>query len=131
MVHFKTISLHPIMNCQAIIQVVQVLDTSIHTREAASQLMQEVTSQPCLHVELDFAGVEYISRSFADQFHFEKLECAEKNNMAIIVSNAAEPVFQMLQAVARTQQKTNRKSPTIPVYKYSSAKELENFLMSI
>ena len=119
------------MNCHSTILVHEILGSSIHTREASSVLMHLVQEDPCNHVELDFSSVDYISRSFADQFHFDKINCAINSQKSIIVSNASDAVINMLQAVAKTQNAANKKSDKVPVYKYSTYGQLENFLLSI
>lgn len=81
-------------------------------------------------MELDFSSVEYISRSFADQFHFDKMNCAINLQKTIIVANARETVVNMLQAVAKSQNASGRKLERVPVYKYSSQRQLEDFLLS-
>lgn len=118
------------MNCHSTISIHKLLGSSIHTREASFVLMQLVESNPCDHVELDFSSVEYISRSFADQFHFDKINCAANLQKVIIVSNAPDAVINMLQAVEKTQNTAIKKTDKVPVYKYSSQGQLENFLLS-
>ena len=118
------------MNCEAIISVADVLGKTLHTREAAVQLLQKVAEHPCSTIELDFLGVDYMSRSFADQFHSDKLELAAVSEKTIVVVNANEEVVRMLQAVARTQNKAYQ-SGGLPVFKYSNWNHLENFLLSI
>ena len=57
------------MNCTATISVSESIGTMVHTREASSILMKLIEKEPCNYIELDFLNVEYISRSFADQFY--------------------------------------------------------------
>lgn len=119
------------MNCNATISVFELLSSTIHTRQAATELMEAITQNPCNYIELDFAKVEYISRSFADQFHADKLALAHKEQKNIIVSNANEEILKMLQAVAQTQAKEKREYEKIPVYNYTDWNSLERFLLSI
>lgn len=118
------------MNCNTIISVSELLSSSIHTREASSVLIKLVEQDPCDHIELDFTSVEYISRAFADQFHIDKINCAINYQKIIIVSNASEEVIAMFQLVAKTQSDRSRIVSTIPVYKYSSKLQFDNFLLS-
>lgn len=90
-----------------------------------------VADSPCQQVELDFLGVQYISRSFADQFHTGKMELAVVSQKTIVVVNASESVVNMLQTVAKTQNKTYRTESSLPVLKYTDWQQLENFLLSI
>lgn len=119
------------MNGESIIQVAQVLDITLHTRDAARQLLQMVADSPCQQVELDFRNVQYISRSFADQFHADKIALAIASQKIIVVVNASESVVNMLQTVARTQNKSYRTESGLPVLKYTDWQQLENFLLSI
>ena len=119
------------MNCNSKISVFDLLDSSIHTRQAASQLLQVVFENPCNYIELDFANVNYISRSFADQFHSDKLVITEKSQKSIIITNANDEVIKMLQAVANTQNKEKRDHEKIPVYNYTEWNSLDRFLLSI
>lgn len=125
------VPLHTQMNCESTIQVAQFLGKTIHTRDASNQLLKLVADNPCQKVDLDFSEVEYISRSFADQFHADKIKLATEQQKTIIVTNANEEVINMLQAVARTQNKAYRGHTHLPVYKYSTWNQLENFLLSI
>lgn len=111
--------------------VKDVLGETIHTREASHALLSLVSENACDNIELDFTGVKYISRSFADQFHSDKIELATKKPLIIIVTNAGEEVISMLQAVARTQSKFYREHASLPVYRYSTWDQLENFLLSL
>ncbi len=117
------------MNCHSTISVHELLGSSIHTREASSVLMHLVQNDPCDHVELDFSFVEYISRSFADQFRLDKINCANNFKKTIIVSNVSNAVTNMLQVVAKSQNTSNRKIHQVSIYKYSSYKQLEDFLL--
>lgn len=119
------------MNCESTISVAKALDTTLHTRDAAKQLLQMVDDSPCQRVELDFLDVQYISRSFADQFHTDKMELAAASQKDIVVVNASEAVVNMLQTVARTQNKSHRTESSLPVLKYTNWTQLENFLLSI
>lgn len=118
------------MNCHSTISIYELLGSSIHSREASSVLMNLVKDDPCDYVELDFSNVEHISRSFADQFHFDKMNCAFELKKTIIVSNASDSIISMLQAVAKTQKSSNRRKEVFPVYRYSSYQQLENFLLA-
>ncbi|MGZ3836934.1 MAG: hypothetical protein ACXVMS_06955 [Flavisolibacter sp.] len=124
------VSSQPIMNCHSTISVLDLLGTTVHTREASVILLKVVENDPCDQLDLDFAGVAFISRSFADQFHADKINLAQKSNKSIIVTNANESIINMLQAVSRTQHKTGRHLPSVPVYKYSDRNVLERFLLS-
>lgn len=119
------------MNCTTTISVSELIGTSIHTREASAILMNLIAEDLCDYIELDFSNVEYISRSFSDQFYFDKSTCAKTMKKILVISNANETVSHMLNAVAKTQNKKLNPFFNIPVFKYSSQSQLENFLLSI
>jgi len=119
------------MTCNSTISVFDLLGDSLHTRQAVTQLLHNVAQNPCAHIELDFAEVEYISRSFADQFHAEKLALATRQQKSIIVTNANDQIIRMLQAVAKTQDVKDRLYEKMPVFHYTNWRSLENFLLSV
>ena len=119
------------MNCQTTIQISELLGKTIHTRDASNYLLQVVAATGYQQIELDFSGVDYISRSFADQFHANKIKLAIEQQKSTIVTNANTEVVNMFQAVTKTQNKTDRATASLPVYKFTTWNQLENFLLSI
>ena len=119
------------MNCTTTISVFDQFGSSIHTREASTILMNLIEKESCGYIEVDFSQVDYISRSFADQFYFDKTRYTVEFKKNVIISNANESVIHMLSAVAKTQNKKPNAFLNIPIYKYSTQSQLENFLLSI
>lgn len=119
------------MNCESTIRVAELLGKTIHTRDASRHLLDFVAESPCMNIELDFLEVDYISRSFADEFHAYKMKLAAELQKSIIVTNANDEIINMLQSVARTQNKRYKQDIMRPVYKYSSWSQLESYLLSI
>lgn len=111
--------------------VAQIFGSTLHAREAAKQLLQMVAESSCRQVELDFLDVQYISRSFADRFHADKMELTTVSQKAIVVVNATGSVVNMLQTVARTQNKSYRTASSLPVLKYTDRQQPENFLLPV
>jgi hypothetical protein len=118
------------MKHHSTILVHEILGSSIQTREASSVLMNRVKNNSSDNIEFDFILVENISRSFADQFYFDKNKYANELKKNIVVSNASDNVIKMLQAVAKSQDSVNTKIHNVPVYKYTSYSQLESFLLS-
>lgn len=118
------------MNNEKSISIAKFLGSSIHTRESSARLMEVVQENSNAQVELDFSCVEYISRAFADQFYIDKLSMMRSLKKTIIVANTNESVFKMLESVAKTHKNSIRTAMDIPVYKFSSHRELEAFLLS-
>ncbi len=120
------------MNCHSTIPVFELFGSSISTRESSPVLMELIKNDPCNHVELDFSSIDYISRSFADQFHLDKINYANEFGKTILVANASEEVIKMLQAVAKSHNsKDKKRTAKVPAYKYASYNELEGFLLSL
>ena len=101
------------------------------TREAATAIMQSVKEHPCDVVNLDFAGIDFISRSFADQFHKEKMLLWENGEKEIIVLNAHNDVFQMFNAVANTQTSDNSAYKSFSRLNFESMRSLKEYLQGV
>jgi|SRR6218665_210883 len=103
----------------------------LNTREAAIKLMKIIWDNPCNNVELDFSRVEFMSRSFADQFVKEQLQLQKGPGVFIQVINANEEIIKILGIVTKTQNKTDREFTVIPVYKFSNSQLLSDYLFAI
>jgi hypothetical protein len=112
------------------IPVSSLIGHSLHTREAAQLLINCAANSPCNEVELDFDGVDFISRSFAHQFHFDKIEAAIKHSKVIIVTNASEPVLSMLQAVAKASEARQYKMCPTQVFKFTKRRQMERMILA-
>lgn len=106
------------------------LGSLLNTREAAINLMEIIAKAESKTVELDFSNVEFMSRSFADQFYKERNSFQEKTNSIININNANEEIIKILQVVSKTQDKKEREYISIPVYKFSDKNLLKNYLLS-
>ncbi|MGP8216919.1 MAG: STAS domain-containing protein [Bacteroidia bacterium] len=102
---------------------------SLNTREAAIGLCKVISNLKIAIVELDLAGVEFMSRSFADQFYKERQQLREKG-ISVFLLNAEEEIEKMLEVVGRTQNKTDRENKDIPVTRLSDIKDVNDFLSS-
>ena len=101
------------------------------TREYAILLIEKVTNTPCDVIELDFSGISFISRSFADQFHKEKMHLWEIGKKEIIVINAEPDVCEMLKTVSKTQDSKNRVFEPYPHLQFQSRRFLKEYLFSV
>ena len=113
------------------ISVSEHIDKLLNTREAATLLFDVVRESKCSVIELDFTSVEFMSRSFADQFHKDKVKLQNELNIAIEVVNANEEIINILQTVSRTQVKSNREFEDIQIFKFSNTALLSEYLLSI
>ncbi|MEX0811236.1 MAG: hypothetical protein WD048_03400 [Chitinophagales bacterium] len=113
------------------IKVKDVLSVMLNSREAAIMIFDEIKQKNLSTVEFDFTDVEFMSRSFADQFYKESNKVENNTAVQIVVSNATEAVRNVLQTVAKTQNKTNRSYNKLPVFKFSNASSLKDYLLSV
>lgn len=100
------------------------------SREAVDLLFSELKYSNT-ELELDFSNVEFMSRSYADQFHKTKQEYEKNNNVRIHIINANEEMINMLQVVAKTQNSGERTFEKIPVFRFSKPQMLSDYLLSI
>lgn len=103
--------------------------TSLNTREGAIDLSNLISALNVPLVELDFKEVEFMSRSFADQFYKEKLKLQE-NHISVYVKNANQEIESILNTVSNTQNKKDRTFNEIQVIRFKSVNEMSNFLLS-
>jgi anti-anti-sigma regulatory factor len=115
---------------RASIHIKSEFGTSLNTREAATNLCKLISSKKTTTVDLDLSGVEFMSRSFADQFYKERAELRDKG-IAIFLINANEEIEKILEAVSRTQNKKDREFSDIRVRRFSSMNDVSKFLYSI
>ncbi|MEX2589239.1 MAG: hypothetical protein WD334_03480, partial [Chitinophagales bacterium] len=120
-----------IMEKEIKIKVKDVLSVMLNSREAAIMIFDEIKQKNLSSVEFDFTDVEFMSRSFADQFYKESNKVENNTAVQIVVSNATEAVRNVLHTVAKTQNKTNRSYNKLPVFKFSNASSLKDYLLSV
>lgn len=114
-----------------IIKIAELIDTNLHSRDAAQILFENLdTLQNANKIMLDFSDVIYMSRSFADQFHKE-MQKSINLGVLIEVQNANEHIIEILKAVAKTQNSTNRQRPILPYIEFANDKDFENYLLAI
>lgn len=113
-----------------IINVSDKVGTNPNYRDSADRLFTGIATTAD-EVVLDFKGVEFISRGFADQLHKAKLHFQAEHRTQVVLEHANEEVLAMLAAVSRTQQGRSTQQPYIPVVRIGSMKELERMLMGI
>lgn len=89
------------------IKIISLFPATLDTREGASRLAQLISQEMSEDnaLVLDFQGVVFMSRSFADQLHKELNLCDSK--IDLVFKNTEVGILEMLEAVAKTQ--TQRK----------------------
>jgi anti-anti-sigma regulatory factor len=112
------------------INIYKHLGETLNSREAAVLLFDFVNENQARNVVFDFTDVVFMSRSFADQFHKERMKLKEQNGLTIHLKDASEAIRTMLITVESTQNKRNRFYTELPVFKFSE-KNLENYLLAL
>jgi hypothetical protein len=112
------------------INVFKHLGETLNSREAAILLFDFVNENKANNVVFDFTNVVFMSRSFADQFHKERMKLKEKSGLTIHLKDASELIRTMLITVELTQNKRNRFYTELPVFKFSEH-NLENYLSAL
>jgi hypothetical protein len=106
--------------------------SSLATREAAKNLFANIPLNKSLEtVTMDFSSIEFVSRSFADQLLKEQARLFHDSNIIVQMQNLDNDILTLINKVAETQQKSGFESSAIPVLRFTDAKTLNNFLVSI
>ena len=116
------------MRPSTIIKVQSKVGSNPNYRDSADVLFTSVPSTT-KELVLDFNGVEFISRGFADEFHKARLLFQSERNVPVILEQVNEAVQEMLSAVARTQEGNTSLRVDIPVIRVNSVDELERMLL--
>lgn len=112
------------------LKLINLLPATLDSREAATRLadiLREYSGDK--QIVLDFSGIEFMSRSFADQFHKE-LYLRDEDSVEIVIKNAEASIIRMLDAVSKTQTKLTAVKKTHQVASYNDLKQMESFVMS-
>lgn len=110
----------------------KLFNNSLNTRESVEILVarinNEILDSQDVHVILNFENIEFMSRSFADEFH--KVINQEDFNIGLTFKNMSSDMLAMLKAVENTQNKRSNtlKKPTVISIK--DIKTLENYAFS-
>lgn len=102
----------------------QVIGKELRSREQAQNLSKFIPSDR--KVVVDFTGISYASRSFADEFF--NLFLKPRNR--VTVENANSNVNVVLLAVSITQNKKKEKS-SVDILKFKNDEELTSFLLAL
>lgn len=108
--------------------VFDLFGRSLSSREQADQLYGRIrTLLP--PVAIDFSGVEFVSRSFADQFYKRFLELNKV--MFVQVVNGNQVVSDLLSAVTRTQNGNKSERIDYQIQTFQDKNKLREYLVSI
>ena len=117
------------MKTEIEISVYKISGRILNTRESALRLFELIKTNSNKKVILNFSMVEFMSRSFADQFYKEKKQ--NQNCLTIVISNASDDIIRVINTVEKTQIKTDRGFIKLPVFYFTKYKMLSEYLYSI
>ncbi|GAB3525923.1 hypothetical protein GCM10027443_00540 [Pontibacter brevis] len=110
------------------IKVYKCFGHTLDSREAATLLFERYKDHRYLY--LDFAGVDFMSRSFADQF-IKESKTANYNGTVVELENIDNDLKALLTAVEKTQQGYRKDWLDIPKLTFHNKEELYQHLQTI
>ena len=110
------------------ISVFESLGNQLSSREQAD-LLYKAIKQYAEKVILDFREVDFMSRSFADQFYKEFLRLNKE--MLITVVNSNQSISDTINAVSRTQYGAKRDRISFKMQSFVDKDKLKRYLESI
>ena len=116
------------------INLKEILPNTLDTREASTRLFDflDKSYNKASVVKLDFSSIQFMSRSFADQFHKERLRFQTKNNCLIELKNADIQVIEILHAVSNTQKtRSSIDNSNISILTFSNPEQLEEYMFAL
>lgn len=117
---------------QAKINIKELLGSTLDSRDEAEQLFIVLKDyQQYTELALDFSNVDFMSRSFADQFYKERMNWETENSANILIENASTQIIEILHAVSKTQASVNRKLQQLLVYSFSKEEQLSQYLQAL
>jgi anti-anti-sigma regulatory factor len=116
------------MRPSTVIKVQSKVGSNPNYRNSADILFEAISGD-IAELVLDFSGVEFISRGFADELHKARLRFQAERNVPVVLEQVNEAVQEMLSVVARTQEGSTPLRVDIPVIRVNSVNELERMLL--
>jgi len=98
------------------IKVSSILGRNLIARPLVHDLLSYVRNSGSLDAELDFSGTEFMTRSFADEFHNVFLS-GRTADVSVRMANMPDDMRALLEAVGNTQRGSKPKQPEIRVFK--------------
>lgn len=112
------------------INIKSILGNTLDSRDGAVRLFRFLSPSQ-KEITFDFSAIDFMSRSFADQFYKEFQKLASDNSVYISISNAPVQVIDILDAVAKTQTTKDRSTSNLPIYSFSKLGQLTDYLQAI
>lgn len=117
-----------------IINIRTTIGAMLNTRDEACRLFdiaKQLSTQTQI-ITFDFEGVDFMSRSFADEFYKISRQTEQIANSSIVVINTELQIAKILQAVSRSQNSADRKiNNKRTILTFTSNDRLSDYLMSV
>ena len=110
-----------------IVKIASIFPASISSRQSIALLQNAVSLSKNVKYVFDFNGIEFISRSFADEF----LKFATNETSEFEIKNANSTIIEMINAVKKTQEPIERHFNTIPILSYKRGAALNRLLATL
>ena len=117
----------------AIIKILPNLNKSLDTRDQAQILFERLESYcpNCNDLVIDFSGIDFMSRSFADQFHKEKIRLQEMRHIIVSIENEVPQIHSILNSVSKTQKTMKRESSTFQFHSIFTKDQMAQFFSTL
>ncbi len=115
------------------INVNEILGSTLNSREATYDVFKGIEFNKINFIQLDFNGVEFMSRSFADEFFKYRRTLEAEKNIRIDFVNINKEISIILQAVSNsnTDGLLNRKSSNFNHIQFTTQEALSNYLLAL
>ena len=89
------------------IDITEILSQDLKSRMRAKDLKDYVDNIQENEIKLDFQKVNFATRSFIDEFYNLFLKNPSSLSYSLVITNVPEDINKMIEAVSRTQIRTN------------------------
>lgn len=112
------------------IKILSLFPATLDTREGATRLAEIIKADLAddNKVDLDFHGVIFMSRSFADQFHKDLL--SGNHAVDLEIKNAETGIIEMLETVSKTQNSRKAINKSYRILSFNSMDKLRDYSFS-
>lgn len=109
------------------IKLISLFPATLDTRDGATRLAELIKADLAddNKVELDFQGVIFMSRSFADQFHKDLL--SGEQAIDVEIKNAESGIIEMLETVSKTQSSRKAINKSYKVLSFTDTDKLRDY----
>ncbi len=127
------ISKKKMMSADKNINVKDILGSTLNAREALYEIFKGIDFNNIKAVHIDFTGVEFMSRSFADEFFKYRQTLESEKNIKFILINSNKDISNILKAVSNSNTEGNlkRKFNKFNHIQFTNQEALSNYLLTL